>query len=281
MTNRKNWPVGLSTSHFGALAGREAGVFAEYRRAVIRIAELSQSDGQLMAAGFYEHPRRIRDAAEAEGVTLRSFHIPFSQTLHPANLDPAADRAAMERIRRSMHAAAEADIRIFIVHPSSEPIGEAERQECLSRSRENLALLVREAEAIGARLCAENLPRTCLCNSSAEMIAHLKAIPGLYMCFDSNHLLGEANPDFLRRLYEAGLAGRIGSVHISDYDFTDERHELPGNGKNDWPAIVAGLERLDYDGPFLYEPHANAAGRAVITPAMVAENRSRILSESV
>ena len=180
-----------------------------------------------------------------------------------------------------MHAAAEADIRIFIVHPSSEPIGEAERQECLSRSRENLALLVREAEAIGARLCAENLPRTCLCNSSAEMIAHLKAIPGLYMCFDSNHLLGEANPDFLRRLYEAGLAGRIGSVHISDYDFTDERHELPGNGKNDWPAIVAGLERLDYDGPFLYEPHANAAGRAVITPAMVAENRSRILSESV
>lgn len=63
------------------------------------------------------------------------------------------------------------------------------------------------------------------------MIAHLKAIPGLYMCFDSNHLLGEANPDFLRRLYEAGLAGRIGSVHISDYDFTDERHELPGNGK--------------------------------------------------
>ena len=39
MTNRKNWPVGLSTSHFGALAGREAGVFAEYRRAGIRIAE--------------------------------------------------------------------------------------------------------------------------------------------------------------------------------------------------------------------------------------------------
>ena len=114
------------------------------------------------------------------------------------------------------------------------------------------------------------------------MIAHLKAIPGLYMCFDSNHLLGEANPDFLRRLYEAGLAGRIGSVHISDYDFTDERHELPGNGKNDWPAIVAGLERLDYDGPFSFtQPHANAAGRAVITPAMVAENRSRILSESV
>ena len=86
---------------------------------------------------------------------------------------------------------------------------------------------------------------------------------------------------FLRLLYEAGLAGRIGNVHISDYDFIDERHELPGNGKNDWPAIIAGLEKLDYDGPFLYEPHANSPGRAVITPAMVAESRDRLLGEGV
>ena len=179
-----------------------------------------------------------------------------------------------------MHAAAEAGIRVFVVHPSYEPIG-GDRPQRMERSRSNLALLVREAESLGARLCVENLPRTCLLNSSAEMIDCLKAVPGLYMCFDSNHLLGEANPDFLRLLYEAGLAGRIGNVHISDYDFIDERHELPGNGKNDWPAIIAGLEKLDYDGPFLYEPHANSPGRAVITPAMVAESRDRLLGEGV
>ena len=56
---------------------------------------------------------------------------------------------------------------------------------------------------------------------------------------------------------------------------------MPGNGKNDWPAIIAGLEKLDYDGPFLYEPHANSPGRAVITPAMVAESRDRLLGEGV
>ena len=179
-----------------------------------------------------------------------------------------------------MHAAAEAGIRVFVVHPSYEPIG-GDRPQRMERSRSNLALLVREAESLGARLCVENMARTCLLNSSAEMIDCLKAVPGLYMCFDSNHLLGEANPDFLRLLYEAGLAGRIGNVHISDYDFIDERHELPGNGKNDWPAIIAGLEKLDYDGPFLYEPHANSPGRAVITPAMVAESRDRLLGEGV
>ena len=43
MTNRKNWPVGLSTSHFGSLAHRESEVFSEYRKAGIRVAELSQT----------------------------------------------------------------------------------------------------------------------------------------------------------------------------------------------------------------------------------------------
>ena len=46
-------------------------------------------------------------------------------------------------------------------------------------------------------------------------------------------------------------------------------------------VTVAGLEKLDYDGPFLYEPHANSPGRAVITPAMVAESRDRLLGEGV
>ena len=280
MTNRKNWPVGLSTSHFGSLAHRESEVFSEYRKAGIRVAELSQTYEALVEAGFYDRPKRISDAAAAEGVTLRSLHLPFSKALHIDHLDDEADRAAVDTYRRSMHAAAEAGIRVFVVHPSYEPIG-GDRPQRMERSRSNLALLVREAESLGARLCVENMARTCLLNSSAEMIDCLKAVPGLYLCFDSNHLLGEANPDFLRLLYEAGLAGRIGNVHISDYDFIDERHELPGNGKNDWPAIIAGLEKLDYDGPFLYEPHANSPGRAVITPAMVAESRDRLLGEGV
>lgn len=179
-----------------------------------------------------------------EGVTLRSLHLPFSKALHIDHLDDEADRAAVDTYRRSMHAAAEAGIRVFVVHPSYEPIG-GDRPQRMERSRSNLALLVREAESLGARLCVENMARTCLLNSSAEMIDCLKAVPGLYMCFDSNHLLGEANPDFLRLLYEAGLAGRIGNVHISDYDFIDERHELPGNGKTtgrpsspDWKSWI-------------------------------------------
>ena len=47
---------------------------------------------------------------------------------------------------------------------------------------------------------------------------------------------------------------KIVTLHVSDYDFIDERHLLPLKGKNDWKAILASLEKdAGYRGPFLYE----------------------------
>ena len=70
-----------------------------------------------------------------------------------------------------------------------------------------------------------------------------------------------------------------------DYTFPDGKLVAVtgpnGSGKTTLARIIAGLEKLDYDGPFLYEPHANSPGRAVITPAMVAESRDRLLGEGV
>ena len=81
------------------------------------------------------------------------------------------------------------------------------------------------------------------------------------------HLLGPGK--VLRRLIE--------SDRVSSMIFWGP----PGVGKTTLARIIAGLEKLDYDGPFLYEPHANSPGRAVITPAMVAESRDRLLGEGV
>ena len=63
------------------------------------------------------------------------------------------------------------------------------------------------------------------------------------------------------------LGRRILTVHISDYDFIDERHWLPGEGKNDWNAILAALQAVGYAGPFMYEV------RAYYSSAAVAENK--------
>jgi hypothetical protein len=49
------------------------------------------------------------------------------------------------------------------------------------------------------------------------------------------------------------LADKIVTVHVSDYDFINERHWLPGEGKVDWQEVIAILTEIGYDGPWLYE----------------------------
>jgi sugar phosphate isomerase/epimerase len=105
-----------------------------------------------------------------------------------------------------------------------------------------------EAEKLGIRLAVECLPRTCLGNTSAEMLELVQADERLGVCCDVNHLLQEKSEAFIR-----ALGSRIISVHISDYDGLDEKHWMPGEGINDWSAILGALAEAGYEGPFLFE----------------------------
>ena len=80
------------------------------------------------------------------------------------------------------------------------------------------------------------------------MVAVLDAIPDLRVCFDSNHCLLQTNPEYIR-----ACGNKIVTLHISDYDFINERHILPGDGMNYWDNILTALEESDYNGVFNYE----------------------------
>ena len=121
----------------------------------------------------------------------------------------------------------------------------------------------------GMKLAVENLPRTCLCNRSAEMIELLRDT-GAGIVFDTNHSLEEENVAFLTALVDSGIP--IYSLHISDYDFVDERHRLPGDGDNNWTGIFAQLQRAGYDGPMMYEVPSQPKERDVISVEQLAEN---------
>ena len=54
--------------------------------------------------------------------------------------------------------------------------------------------------------------------------------------------------DFVR-----AVGKKIVTTHVSDYDFVDEKHWLPGEGKVDWQALVQALKDVGYNGPWLYE----------------------------
>ncbi len=218
---------------------------------------------------FARNWSKYAEMARAAGVELWSIHLPFSRTLDISSTKDEHRAIALYTNRTLIEAAGKAGVKVAVLHPSSEPIDDETRPERLRRSREAIIALREACDAAGMRLAVENLPRTCLCNRPDEMIELLRDT-GAGVVFDTNHSLIEENVSFLSKLIDSGL--EILSLHISDYDFVDERHRLPGDGLNNWSGLLSELERCGYRGPLMYEVPARPKERDVITVEQLAQN---------
>ena len=216
--------------------------------------------------------------ARDEGVELWSIHLPFSRSLDISSMKDEFRAITLYTNRTLIEAAGKADVKVAVLHPSSEPIDDETRPERLRRSREAIIELRKACDAAGMRLAVENLPRTCLCNRAAEMI-ELVSGTGAGVVFDTNHSLIDENVSFLHSLIDAGL--EILTLHISDYDFVDERHRLPGDGLNNWAGILAELERCHYSGPLMYEVPCQPKERDVISPEQLSQNMNDLAAGKI
>ena len=92
-----------------------------------------------------------------------------------------------------------------------------------------------------------------------------------FINFDVNHLLWESHADFI-----ANAGSRIITTHISDYDFVDERHFVPGDGKIDWKDFYARMEAAGYQGPYLFELGESISGRVMPVAELVSRFKTVI-----
>ena len=221
----------------------------------------------------------LRKKADTSGIELWSYHLPFCPfSENDISSTDEEKRLYSINLQKSLiQKAAAVGIKNFVIHPSAEPIDISERRDRLLCSKQSLSDLADEAEKYGAIICAEDLPRTCIGRSSYEMCELIKDDPRLMVCFDTNHLLGEYIPDFVKK-----VAGRIATLHVSDYDFWNERHWLPGEGNIDWSELYSALLEVGYKGPWLYEVSYGAPKSIIrsrdLTPADFANNAREIMS---
>lgn len=220
---------------------------AQAAQAGIGYVEIGIS-GRGTVAEIREKALYARQKADEAGLKVWSCHLPFSRTMDISVLSDSARMANVEFLTEMIAICGELGPKKLVLHPSSEPIADADREQRILNSIASIGVLRREAARIGAELCIEDLPRTCLGRNSAELLRIIAPYPDVKICFDTNHLLSEDLLDFVE-----ACGDRIGTVHVSDYDMVDERHWLPGKGKIDWPVLYKALMKAGYKGVFMYE----------------------------
>lgn len=231
--------VGLSTC--GKVVDEK--LFADYKKAGITHMEVSMGDkNQSFDYKF------IKECAKKYDINLWSFHLPFCPF---EELDLSKKELAKQSLccyEELIKKGTDIGIDKFVIHPSGEPITDAERPERMKCAKESLATLSQIAKKYGGGIAVEDLPRTCLGRNSAEIKELISLDNDLMVCFDTNHLLSEPITDFIRN-----IGDKIITTHVSDYDFVDEKHWLPGEGQINWQELYKALLEVGYNGPWLYE----------------------------
>lgn len=216
-------------------------------------------------AGVRDRALKLKAQIDSSGLKVWSVHMPYSRKIDISLADSAKRADVVNYMKDMMRVAGIFQPECIVMHPSSEPIAPDERAQRLANSRESIGLIAPVAEEIGTTLCIENLPRTCLGQNGQEMMYLIDGYDKVGLCFDVNHLLYQSHEDYLK----AVAKGKIKTVHISDYDFADERHLLPGVGKIDWKPLWDGILENGYKGIMMFEcygePHELAHSRDILT----------------
>ena len=133
----------------------------------------------------------------------------------------------------------------YVLHGSGDFVFDNIRDKKIETTIKSLKELVSFTKT---KICLENLPRTCVGNTSKEMNYILSSVENLYACIDTNHFLREYPQDGI-----LAIGDKIATLHISDHDYFDEKHWLPKQGQTDWNKVLNALESTGYSGVFNYE----------------------------
>ena len=184
-------------------------------------------------------------------IATPTYHCSYGPDRDPSSLDRGIRAAAISGLIAEFSQARTLRADIVVLHPSYEPIPDSDRRARIEALRVSLSEIEERIRRYGYRVALELLPRTCLGNTVDELLEIAEDFGDDFgFCLDVNHMMARINeiPDAVRR-----LSGRLYALHVSDYMGEDECHYLPGDGRIDWPAFIAALEDVGYEGPFNYE----------------------------
>jgi sugar phosphate isomerase/epimerase len=223
---------------------------------------------------------QLRDHLRDADLAAHSVHGPITDGLNGsvwgasyslATADESARAAAVAETLAAMRAAAALEAPFVVLHLgvplAQQPDARDNRRDAALRSLETLAA---SAAGLGVQLALEVIPNPI--SDAEQLVAFIEDdldAPGVGICLDSGHafLLGD-----LADAIEA-VSGHLVTTHLHDNRRAGDDHLVPFEGRIDWGEAAMTLQKVGYEGVWMFELAPSATPRTVLEKAAAARRR--------
>jgi sugar phosphate isomerase/epimerase len=211
---------------------------------------------------------RFTETFEEGGVSIKTFHLPFTQADDVASFYETVRRGAVDRIRTWMEKASQMGATVGILHPTTTGYSaDVEGLDAyLKQIGKSLEALLPVTESLGFTLAVENLPpaRGGRFGSRPEHFAAIIenfAHPNLGLCLDTGHALVAADPGRAGEYLET-MAPHMAAFHLTDNAGDRDAHLAPGHGLVEWDPVFQMAARIQFSHSMTIETPPFAQGPA-------------------
>jgi sugar phosphate isomerase/epimerase len=258
------------------------------RDQLLELAEFGFRDVELFATvGHFDYhdPAAIERLGEwlAEaGLSLHSVHAPIVEHLRDGRWGPTLSTAAAaedHRVRAVREAVAALGIarrvpfKFLVVHLGvPDAYAEAATNNSRTASQRSIEEISAAAAEAGVRVAIEVIPNRL---SEAEALVRLLEDelelprPGPGICLDLGHafLMGDLG-DAIET-----VSGDLVTTHIHDNRGKDDDHLVPFEGRIDWPTTLMSMQKVGYEGLYLFELANTGSPREVLAKSVDVRRR--------
>lgn len=199
---------------------------------------------------------RERQMAEDAGIVISQVHGPWRWPPQDGTEEDRAER--MEKMKRSIRAAALLGCKNWIVHPimphGINDIGTDDEQSTWDLNVPFMRELLAYAKEHGVIICFENMPMPNFSIGSVEAIMRFVREmddDSFRVCLDTGHVNvfpGQTLSDAVHI-----IGDKLQALHVHDNSGKADEHKLPWFGTADWEGFGRALREIGYDGVFSYE----------------------------
>ncbi len=230
----------------------------------------------------YHNAAAVADLQEwlaAAGLELHSVHAPITDgyvggrwgtAFSLASGDPDERARAVSETERALHIARRIPYAVLVAHlglPRTQ--APAPGQNTRDAARRSIEELHGIAEPLGVRIALEVIPNEL---SQAGSLAHfveevLDSTVGICLDFGHAHLDGDL-VDAIETVSEHLIA-----THVHDNQGRTDDHLIPFDGSIDWAAALTAIQKVGYEGPFLFELAAHGSAAETLQKGQRARQR--------